>query len=99
MLSVGNQIIIEDATVGPRELSAFFRGYRRPEQLLIFNPGMISYKIEGEEILSIGDLYDMRNVERGFNWKNLGAVLKNVSVEFSRLDNGDLYVHDVRVVA
>jgi hypothetical protein len=97
MLIEGDQVVIEAASGGPRELSAFYRGRRDPEQQIIFAPGMFSNKRYGSEILNNMDLRDIRNVERKLNWSDLNAVTEPVAVEFSRLKNNTLYVHDVTV--
>lgn len=99
MLIEGNRVVIEAAEGNPRELSAMFRGYRSPEQLFIFNPGMMSFSDSGKEVLSTQDLSDARKIERKFNWSDIGAVVNSVTVEFSRLTNERLYVHDFRVIS
>jgi len=98
MVVEGKGVLVEAATGGPRELSAFYRGHRDPEQRLEFNPGMLSNKRYGEGVLSNADLLDLRSIERTLVWKELGAVVDPVSIEFSRLRDGSLYVHDLSVV-
>jgi hypothetical protein len=97
MLIEGNNVIIEAAHGNDRELSAMFRGYRSPEQSIIFNPGMLSYKKSGKEVLTVNDLYEMRSVERRLDWKELNAVSDPVLIEFSRLRDESLYVHDLSI--
>ena len=97
MLIEGNNVVIEAAHGNDGELSAMFRGYRSPEQSIIFNPGMLSYKKSGKEVLTVNDLYDMRSVERRLDWKELNAVSDPVLIEFSRLRDESLYVHDLSI--
>lgn len=97
MLIEGNNVIIEAAHGNDRELSAMFRGYRSPEQSIIFNPGMLSYKASGKDVMTIKDLYEMRSVERRLDWKELNAVTDPVLIEFSRLRDESLYVHDLSI--
>ncbi len=98
MLIDGDRVVVESATGGPRELSSFYRGYRSPEQQIIFNPGMLSHKRYGKDVLLNKDLLDLRNIERTLNWVELNAVSNPVSIEFSWLKNGNLYVHDLSVI-
>lgn len=98
MLIDGDRVVVESAKGGPRELSSFYRGYRAPEQQIIFNPGMLSNKRIGENVLSNADLLDLRNIERKLNWSQINAVSDPVAIEFSRLKNEVLYVHDLSVV-
>jgi len=97
MLIEGNRIVVEAGKGNPKELSDMFRGYRSPEQRLIFRPGMLSldYK-DGQEVLSREDLFDARCIERNFDYKKLGAIINPVAVEFSKTKTG-LYVHDVSI--
>ena len=99
MLSEGDKVVIEAGTGGPKELSAMFRGYRSPEQIALFKPTMFSYENHGENVLTKEDFYDMRNIQRGLNWKDLGGVVNPVAIEFSRINDGSLYVHDLKIVS
>lgn len=99
MLIEGNRVVIEAGAGGSKELNKMYRGGRSPEQILIFNPGMLSFKESGKKILSGKDLYDMRNIERSLNYKDIGAIGALVSIEFSKLKDDSLYVHDLRVVS
>ena len=99
MLVEGDKITIEAARGNDKELSDMFRGHRDPEQTIKFGPSMMSYKSFGKEILTINDLYSMRSIERSLNWKNLGALIDPVVIEFSRLKNEDLYVHDLSILS
>jgi hypothetical protein len=99
MLVEGNYVLVEAARGNPHELSAMFRGRRNPEQAVIFNPGMLSFKDEGKSVLGQRDLFELRGVERAVVWQELNAVASPVAVEFSWLANGRFYVHDIRVAA
>ena len=98
MLVEGDRVVVESARGGPRELSAFYRGYRDPEQQIIFGPCMLSNKRSGENVLSNTDLLDIRNMHRKFNWSELNAVIDPFTVEFSRLEDGRFYVHDFSII-
>jgi len=98
MLIEGNRVVVDSATGGPRELSAFYRGYRSPEQTIVFNPGMLSQQRYGREVLHRSDLLDIRTIERTLNWGELDAISDPVCVEFSFLKGGELYVHDLSTV-
>jgi len=99
MLSEGSRIIVEAGIGDPKELSSMFRGYRSPEQIAIFKPTMISYENHGKNVLTKEDFYDMRNIQRGLNWKEISGVTNPVAVEFSRINDGSLYVHDLKIVS
>ena len=98
MLVDGAGVLIEAATGGARELSAFYRGHRDPEQCLEFNPGMLSNRKYGEGVLSNADLLALRNIERTLIWKEFNAVNDPVCVEFSYRRDGSLQVHDLSLV-
>lgn len=98
MLVEGSRVVVESAIGGPRELSAFYRGYRSPEQQIIFKPGMLSQKRYGKDVLNNSDLLDLRKIERILDWSELDAVSTPTCVEFSWLKNGSLYVHDFSAV-
>lgn len=98
MLVLGDKVVIESARGGPKELSRFYRGYRNPEQQIIFSSCMFSNERFGEGVLSNADLLDVRNMERKFNWIELNAVTDPFAVEFSWLENGRFYVHDFNLV-
>jgi hypothetical protein len=97
MLDEGGRIVIESATGGPRQLSAFYRGYRSPEQTIIFNPGMMSSQRYGDDVLKTNDLLELRGMERSLNWVDIGAISEPVSIEFSWLKDGSFYVHDLSI--
>jgi len=98
MLVDGNGVIIEAASGNDRELSAMFRGCRNPQQTFQFKPGMLSFSCSGESVLTSNDLCDMRRIERTLSWSDLNAVVNPVAVEFSRLGDGSLYVHDLSII-
>jgi len=98
MLVEGDRVTIEAATGNDMELSDMFRGHRNPEQTIVFKPGMMSHTYSGKPVLTRSDLYDIRSVERRLNWHDLDAVVDPVVVEFSRLGDGSLYIHDLSVV-
>jgi hypothetical protein len=98
MLIEGDKVVVEAARGEPRELSAFYRGSRSPEQQILFNPGMMHPKRYGSEVLAPSDLLELRNVERTLDWSDIGAISDPVSVEFSWLKDGRFYVHDLSVV-
>ena len=98
MLVEGSGVTVESAVGNPKELSAFYRGYRSPEQQIIFKPGMLSQKRYGGDVLNNSDLLDLRNIERMLNWSELDAVSVPTCVEFSWLKNGSFYVHDLSAV-
>jgi hypothetical protein len=98
MLVEGDKVIVEAAFGNDRELSAMFRGHRNPEQTIIFKPGMMSHTSSGKTVLTSSDLYDIRSIERRLNWYSLGALSDPVTVEFSWLGDGSLYVHDLSIV-
>jgi hypothetical protein len=98
MVVEGKGVVVEAAAGGPRELSAFYRGRRDPEQRIEFRPGMFSDRQYGEGILNNSDLLDLRGIERTLIWSELGAVVDPVCLEFSRLRDNSLYVHDLSLV-
>jgi len=98
MLVEGDRVVVESARGGPRELSAFYRGYRAPEQQILFNPGMMHPKRYGSDVLGISDLLELRGIERTLSWTDLNAISDPVSVEFSWLKDGSFYVHDLSVI-
>lgn len=98
MLIDGDRVVIEAGEGNMKELSKMFRGMKNPDQSIVFKPGMISHESSGSDVLSLEDLFDMRNIERMLNWKDLGAIVDPVIVEFSRRTNNRLYVHDLAVV-
>ncbi|VVB74086.1 Uncharacterised protein [uncultured archaeon] len=98
MLIEGKGVIIEAASGNDRELSAMFRGHRNPQQTLQFKPGMLSFSCSGESVLTANDLNDMRMIERTLNWSDINAVVNPVAIEFSRLGDGSLYVHDLSLI-
>lgn len=98
MLIEGDRVVVESATGNFRELSAFYRGYRSPQQRIVFKPGMFSSQKFGEEVLLPGDLLDLRKIERIFNWQDIGEIHEPIIVELSWLEDGSLYVHDVCTV-
>ena len=97
MLSEGSRVVVESATGDPRQLSAFYRGYRSPEQTIIFNPGMMSSQRYGSDVLTRGDLSELREMERSLNWSDIGAISEPVSIEFSWLKDRSFYVHDLSI--
>ena len=97
MLDDGGRIVVESATGNPRQLSAFYRGYRSPEQTIIFNPGMMSSQRYGGEVLYVSDLLDLREMQRNLDWADIGALSDPVSIEFSWLKDGSFYVHDLSI--
>ncbi|GEM_PF-2512145 len=98
MLINGDGVLLEAATGGARELSAFYRGHRDPEQRFEFNPGMLSRRQYGNGVLSNADLLDLRGIERTLIWKEFNAVVDPVCVEFSYRWDGSLQVHDLSIV-
>jgi len=98
MLVEGNRVIIEAAAGNDRELSAMFRGHSNPQQTLQFKPGMLSFNCSGKPVLTPNDINDMRTIERNLSWSDLNAVANPVAIEFSRLGDGSLYVHDLSLI-
>jgi len=98
MLIEGNRVIIEAGFGDRYELSAMFRGKSDPEQRVTFKPGMFSFKKSGKKVLTTDDLYELRIVERRFNWNYLSALTNPAIIEFSRLKKGGFYVHDIKIL-
>ncbi len=98
MVVEGKGVVVEAATGGPRELSAFYRGRRDLQQRIQFNPGMLSNSRYGESVLSNADLLDLRGIERTLVWTELDAVVDPVCIEFSWCRDVGFYVHDLRLV-
>ncbi len=97
ILTDGDRVVVESAEGGPRELSAFYRGKRSPQQQVVFKPGMYSNERYGENILSDSELFDFRQTQRTIVWDTLGKLEDPVVIETSWLKNGRLYVHDVSI--
>lgn len=97
MLVEGSHVLVEAGTGNPQYLSRMFRGKENPEQQVLFNPGMLSFRDSGKEVLGLDDFLQLRMLERAVNWNDLGAVASPVSFEFSRLNDGRFYVHDISV--
>jgi hypothetical protein len=97
MLVEGGRVVVESAIGNPRQLSAFYRGYRSPEQTIIFNPGMMSSQRYGNDVLHVSDLSELRGMERSLDWSDIGAISDPVSVEFSWLNDRSFYVHDLSI--
>ncbi|MEM4703416.1 MAG: hypothetical protein QXP53_02970 [Candidatus Pacearchaeota archaeon] len=99
MLIDGSYILIEAGTGNPCQLSDMFRGKTNQQQWIIFKPGMMAFKSEGNPVLTIDDLVVLRHTEKTIRWEKIKAITTPVTIEFSRLQDNQPYIHDMRIVA
>jgi hypothetical protein len=98
MLVTGQNIIIEAKRGNEYELSAMFRGRTNPEQRLVFEPTMISFKSEGKEVLTSEDIYNLHSTQRKIIWEEIGNITSPVAIEWSWYGKyNKFYVHDMHI--
>ena len=75
MLIEGGRVVVEARAGNLAELSKFYRGYLPHQQRIVFSPGMIYSKRDGQEVLSLTDLLELRRVEKALRWPSIKGVL------------------------
>jgi hypothetical protein len=96
LLVTGGEIIIESVKGNYMDVSRLSRGTRNPDEIIRFKPGMLSFKKEGKENLSVQEIAQLRWAERSLDYVIANALIAPVAIEFS-FDGPRMYLHDVIV--